>query len=144
MVGDMDNQERGNTFVLGHMGDGGKILVLGRVVSEFQPVAIGGLGQAVHAPAGLGHLDNGRNIEGVAIDGNATLDDAQIQSLRLQVAVIGANNGGKLSPRGVAHHEDPLGVAAVHGNVVVGPADGLGHIADDRAHVHLGQQSIIR
>ena len=39
--------------------------------------------------------------------------------------------------------KQPLRVAAVLGDVVVDPADGLRHVADDRPHVHRRQQPVV-
>ena len=67
----------------------------------------------------------------------------QRQPLGLQVAVVGADQGGELRPGGVAHDEQPLRVAAVLGDVVVHPADGLGDVADDGPHVHVRQEPVV-
>src|SRR5207237_8624395 len=45
---------------------------------------------------------------------------------------------------GVAQDESPVRTAAVLGAVVMHPADGLGDIAKDWAHVHVGQEPVAR
>src|SRR5205823_3722600 len=79
-----------------------------------------------------------------ALGRNAALDDGEGESLGLQVAVVDANQGGELGAGGVAHDENPLRIAAVLRDVVVHPADGLGYVAKDGAHFHVGQEAVAR
>jgi hypothetical protein len=46
--------------------------------------------------SGLGGLNDGRHVVGVAVHGNAALDDVERESFSLQVAIIDANQGGEL------------------------------------------------
>ena len=62
-----------------------------------------------------------RYVVGVAVYGNAALDDRQRQSLDLQVAVVRANQSSQLCPCGMPHDEDRAGIAVVILGVVVGP-----------------------
>jgi len=53
MVGDMHDQERRNAFVAGHVGHGGKVAMLRRVVAELLAVAVRRLRLSVSPTAGL-------------------------------------------------------------------------------------------
>ena len=144
MVGDVEDEKRRDAFALRHVRDGGVVAMLLRVVPELLAVPELCLRLAMHPATRLSSLDDGRNIVGVAVHGNAALDDGEGESLGLQVAVVDANQGSKLGAGGVAHDENPLRIAAVLGDVVMHPADGLGDVAKDCAHVHVGQEAVAR
>ena len=97
----------------------------------------------MHAAARLGGLDDRRHVVGVAIDGDTSLEDIERNAFGLQVAIIDADERGKLRSGGMAHDEDSLRIAAILGDVLVDPAQRLRHIANDRLHVHLRQQAIV-
>src|SRR5688572_4939221 len=44
----------------------------------------------------------------------------------------------------MAHHEHPLRVTAMFGDMIMHPPDGLGDVAKDGAHVHHGQKAVAR
>ena len=77
MIGDKEDQERRDALVLRHMGDGGKVAVLFRIVAELFSMTKFWLRLAMHAAAGLGGLDDRGHIVGVAIDGDTTLEDVE-------------------------------------------------------------------
>lgn len=61
----------------------------------------------------LGGLDDGGDVKGVAIDGDAAFDEGEGDGVFFEVAVIGAEQGGELGTGGVATDNDTLGIAAV-------------------------------
>src|SRR5262249_39996352 len=129
--------------VPGHMRDGGEVAMLGGIVAELLAVAKLRLRQTMHPPAGLARLDDGRYVKSVPVDGDAAFDNAQGQALRLQIAIVDGGQGGQLCAGGMAHDEKSLGIAAVFGDVVMDPADGLGDIANNSRHVDARQEPVV-
>ena len=117
--------------------------MLRRVVAELLAVAKLRWRLTVHAPAGLGRLNDGRHVVGVAIDGHAAFDDVEGQALGLQIAIVDANERGELRAGGMAHDEQALRIAAVLGDMVVYPVNRLGDVAKDGLHLHVWQQSVV-
>jgi hypothetical protein len=70
------------------------------VVAELNAMAKPGHRQPVHAAARFGGLDDGRHVVGVAVDRNTPFDNRKGQSLGLQIAIVDANQRGKLSAGG--------------------------------------------
>ena len=97
----------------------------------------------MHSPAGLRRLDHGRNVVGVPIDGHAPFDDVQGQTLGLEIAIVGTDQGGELRAGGMSHDQNVLRIASVLGDVVVDPVNGHGDVADDGRHVDARQESIV-
>src|SRR3954468_16082320 len=131
MFGDVEDEEGRNTFVFSDVGDGGVVAVFGRIVTEFGAVAERRQRKAMDAAAGFGGFDDGGDVVGVAVDWNAAFDDGEGESFGLEIAVVGANEGGELCASGVAHDENAAGIAAVLSDVIVDPAEGFGDIAKD-------------
>src|SRR4029079_19738957 len=75
VVGYVEDEERGDALVLCDVGDGGEVAVLGGVVAELFAVAELCRGHAVDTPARLGGLDDGGDVVGVAVDGDAADQD---------------------------------------------------------------------
>ena len=94
------------------------------------------------APAGFGSVNDGRDVVGVAIDGDAAFDDVEGKAFSFEVAIVDGDEGGELGAGGVAHDEHSCGVAAVLGDVVVDPAEGFGDVAEDGDHLDVGQNAV--
>ena len=56
---------------------------------------------------------------------------------------VGAKESRRVAPGGVPHDEDAVRIAAVSGDVLVDPAEGLGNVFDQRPHFYLGQQAVV-
>lgn len=93
--------------------------------------------------AGLGGLDDGGDVKGVAIDGDAAFDEGEWDGMLFEVAMIGAEQGGELSAGGVATDDDTLGIAAVLADVLMHPGEGVGDIGNDVFHDDIWQQAVI-
>ena len=139
MVGDVQEQEGRNAFVTGDVVDGREIPVLHRIAAELLVVAEFRIGLAEGLATRGARLDHQRHVVGVAIDRNAALDDRQRQPLGLQIAVVGADQRRELGTGGMARHDEAIGIAAVLGDVVVNPVNGLRDVADDGFHVDVGR-----
>ena len=96
MIGDMQDQERRNTFILGHMRDRGEVPMLCGIVAELLPVTKLRLRQTMHPTPGFCRLNDGWHIIGVPIDWHAAFGDGQRQALGLQIALIGADQRSQL------------------------------------------------
>src|SRR6516225_8964614 len=113
MLGDMQDQKRRNSLVPRHVRDCRIVLVFRGIVAKLLAMAKLGLRQIMYATAGLGHLDDGRYVKRISIDGDAALDDAQRQTLGLQEPIIGADDRSQLRTGGMAHDEKSLRITAV-------------------------------
>jgi hypothetical protein len=71
------------------------------------------------------------------------LNDGKRQPLLLQIAFIGAEKGGKLGAGGMAHDQQSLGIAAVPGDMVMDPPNGLRNVARQGCNIDVGQQAIV-
>ena len=74
MVGDMQDQERRDTFVPRHMRHRGEVTMLRGIVTELLTVTKLRLRQPMHPTPGLRCLNDGRHVIGVPIDGHAAFD----------------------------------------------------------------------
>ena len=61
MLGNVQDQERRNAFVLGHMRHGGEVAMLRRIVAELLTVTKLRLRLTMHSTTGLCRLDDGRH-----------------------------------------------------------------------------------
>ena len=77
MIVHIQDQEGRDALAPGDMRHGGEVfLLLGRV-AKFDAVALLRRRESVHAKAGLGGLDHGRYIVGVAIHGHAAQEHVE-------------------------------------------------------------------
>ncbi len=74
---DVKDEERRNALVRRHVGHGGEVEMLRRVIAELLSMTVGWRWQVVHASARFGHLDDCGDVEGVGIHGHASLDRRQ-------------------------------------------------------------------
>jgi hypothetical protein len=94
------------------------------------------------AAASFGHFNDSGHIVGVAIDRDAAFDDFKGKVFGFEVAVVDADEGGELGAGGMAHDENAVGIAAVFGDVVVDPAEGLGDVLKDGGHLDIWQEAV--
>ncbi len=144
MVRDVENKEGWNAFALGHVSDGGVIAVKLRGVAELDAMSLLGHREAMHAQPRLGGLNHRGHVVSIAIHGEAALERGERHALGLQVTVINADQCCELRTGGVAADDDAGRVAAVFGDVRMHPAEGLGDVAEEGDHVHLGQEAVAR
>src|SRR5207245_11124524 len=131
-----------NTFVLGHMRDGGQVTMLRGIIPELLTVTKLRLRLTMHPSPGLGRLNDGRHVIGVPIDGHAAFGDGQRQALGLQIAIIGADQRGELRTGRMAHDEKTRRIASVLRDMVLYPADVLGDVVDDGTQVNTRQELV--
>src|SRR5205807_5947256 len=112
-----------NTFIRGHMRDGGEVTMLRGIVTELLTVTELRLRQTMHPTPGLRCLNHGRHVIGVPIDGYAAFGDGQGQAFGLQIAIIDADQRGELRTGRMAHDEKTRRIASVLGDMVMYPAD---------------------
>ena len=121
VIVDVQDQEWGNPFVLGHMSHRREVFVLFGIVAELFAVSEFGLWLAVDGTTSLGRGDDRGDIVSIAIHGDAALDDRQTQSLGLEVSVIGTDQCRQLCSCGMTHDQHPLRITTIFGNMVVDP-----------------------
>ena len=97
MLRHMQDQKRRDVLARGDVGDGGKVFVLLGVIAKLLAVPPLGLRLSVHAASRLCRLDDGRHIIGVTIHGDASFEAGEGHALRLEVAIIRAEQRRELS-----------------------------------------------
>ena len=95
-------------------------------------------------PPELGCHDDFGNVVRVAVDRHATLEDLERDAFLLQVTIIGAQECRELGAGGMSTDEDSLGIATITGDVPGHPTKRFGDVADQHAHFHAGQETVVR
>src|SRR5262249_40068560 len=143
VLGDMQDKERRNVFVLGHVRDRGEVLMLRGVVAELLTVTKLRLRQTMHPTPGFRCLDDGRDIKGIPIHGHAAFDAGEGPALGLQIAIVAADERREVSPDGMPHDEKALRIASMLRDVIMYPVDRLGYVAEYRRDVNAWQKPVV-
>src|SRR6185369_14705048 len=140
----VEDEKRGNTFVLRDVSDRGVVAMFRRVIPEFFAVTPFRLLQTMNAAAGFSRLNHRGDVESVAIDRNTSLDDSEGETFGFQIAIVYGNQGGELRAGGMAHDENAIRVSTILPDVVVDPMNGFRDVAKNINHLDVRQQAVAR
>ena len=143
VVADVEDEEGWDAFVGFDVRDGGEALVVFGCEAELFAVPELCLGLVMDAPAGFGGFDDGGDIVGVAVDGEAAEEMREGDAFGVEVGWVGAEEGGELGACGVSADEDAFGIAAELADIFSDPACGFSDVAGEGFHVHVGEESVV-
>lgn len=97
MAGDVHDQERRNAFLFSDMSNSSrKVFVQCGIVAEFFAMPELRWRLSVKTPASLCEFDDGGDVIGVAINGDAAFEHAERNTFRFQITFVCADQCGKL------------------------------------------------
>lgn len=143
MRGNVENQEGRYTLTRRHVVDCGKCGMFFGRVPKLLAVAELRLGLLMDTSSCFRGFDDGGNVVCVSVDRNAADDVFERDAFSFGVRLVAAKKRRELCARRVAAHEDPVWVAAEIANVFSNPAEGLGHVSDERIHFYVGQKPVV-
>lgn len=143
VVADVEDEEGWDVFVGFDVSDGREAVVVFWGAAKLFAVPERCLRLVMDAAAGFGGLDDGGDVVGVAVNGEAAEEMGEGDAFGVEVGLVGAEEGCELGACGMSADEDAFGVAAELANIFSNPASGFGDVAGEGFHVHVGEESVV-